>query len=155
MSAPWKPGIDGGGVSAGGGKSVPVPGGGAASGNGGSCGTPAASGAPTISTHVLDTESGSPASGVHVTLYRLGEDDRPIRLTQALTDGDGRIRDLLERPLSPGTYRLEFALAARGDDTNGRFFRRLSVDLRIDDAARSYHVPMLLAPFSLTTYRGS
>ena len=114
-------------------------------------------GGPTISTHVLDTESGTPASGVHVTLYKLGEDDRPIRLTQALTDGDGRVRDLLERPLSQGTYRLEFALTGRasGGDTDGRFFRRLSIDLRIDDVSRSYHVPMLLAPYSMTTYRGS
>jgi hydroxyisourate hydrolase len=113
-------------------------------------------GAPTISTHVLDTEAGSPAPGVHVTLYKLGEDDRPIRLTQALTDADGRVRDLLERPMSTGTYRLEFSLAARGDDeADGRFFRRLSVDLQIDDVSRSYHVPMLLAPYSMTTYRGS
>src|SRR5205823_2186861 len=36
---------------------------------------------PTISTHVLDTETGAPAVGVHVSLYKLGEDDRPIRLT--------------------------------------------------------------------------
>jgi 5-hydroxyisourate hydrolase len=117
--------------------------------------TPGAA-APTISTHVLDTEVGTPAAGVHVTLYKLGEDDRPIRLTQALTDEDGRVRDLLERPMSAGTYRLEFALAFRGaDDDDGRFFRRLAVDLRIDDVSRSYHVPMLLAPFSMTTYRGS
>jgi 5-hydroxyisourate hydrolase len=118
-------------------------------------GTPATPVAPTISTHVLDTESGDPASGVHVTLYKLGEDDRPIRLTQALTDADGRIRDLLERPLSPGTYRLEFRLAPRGEQADARFFRQLSVDLLIDDISRSYHVPMLLAPFSMTTYRGS
>ena len=115
-----------------------------------------APGAPTISTHVLDTGAGKPAAGLHVTLYKLGEDDRPIRLTQALTDDDGRVRDLLERPLSPGTYRLEFALGVDGeDDDDGRFFRRLSVDLRIDDVSRSYHVPMLVAPFSMTTYRGS
>ena len=67
--------------------------------------------APTISTHVLDTELGKPAVGVHVTLYRLSDDGRPLRLTQALTDGDGRVRDLLERPLVAGDYRLEFALA--------------------------------------------
>jgi hydroxyisourate hydrolase len=112
---------------------------------------------PTISTHVLDTEAGAPAVGVHVSLYKLGEDGRPIRLTQALTDADGRIRDLLERPMSPGDYRLEFALAGRtaaGDD-DGRFFRRVSVDLRVADVSRSYHVPLLLAPFSMTTYRGS
>ena len=121
-------------------------------------GTPSASpGGPTISTHVLDTERGTPAAGVHVTLFKLGEDDRPIRLTQALTDDDGRVRDLLERPMSPGTYRLEFSLAGRtvADDADDRFFRRLSIDLRIDDVSRSYHVPLLLAPFSMTTYRGS
>ena len=112
---------------------------------------------PTISTHVLDTEAGRPAAGIHVSLYKLGEDGRPIPLTQALTDDDGRIRDLLERPLSPGEYRLEFALAGRtaaGAD-DGRFFRRLAIDLRIEDVSRSYHVPLLLAPYSMTTYRGS
>lgn len=112
---------------------------------------------PTISTHVLDTELGRPAAGVHVTLYRLGEDNRPVRLTQALTDADGRVRDLLERPMAPGDYRLEFNLAGETTPGSGeaRFFRRLSVDLRIDDVGRSHHVPLLLAPFSMTTYRGS
>lgn len=110
---------------------------------------------PTISTHVLDTEAGMPAAGMHVSLYKLGEDGRPIRLTQALTDADGRIRDLLERPMSPGEYRLEFALAGRTAGDDDRFFRRVSVDLRIEDVSRSYHVPLLLAPYSMTTYRGS
>src|SRR5437763_704790 len=66
---------------------------------------------PTISTHVLDTGSGRPAVGIAVVLSKLGEDGRPIRMTQALTDADGRVRDLLERPLAAGTYRLEFELA--------------------------------------------
>jgi 5-hydroxyisourate hydrolase len=107
---------------------------------------------PTISTHVLDTERGVPASGVRVTLFRLGVSaDGPIRMTQALTDGDGRVRDLLERPLQVGDYRLEFEV---GEEA-GAFFTRMAVDLRIDDPERSYHVPLLLAPFSMTTYRGS
>jgi 5-hydroxyisourate hydrolase len=106
--------------------------------------------APTISTHVLDTGLGRPAAGVSVTLYRLGEDGRPLRMTQALTDGDGRIGDLLGRPLVPGEYRIRFEVADRG-----RFFTALSVDLRVDDPRRSYHVPLLLAPFGLTTYRGT
>jgi 5-hydroxyisourate hydrolase len=112
---------------------------------------------PTISTHVLDTELGLPAAGIHVTLYKLADDGRPIRITQALTDDDGRVRDLLERPLSAGDYRLEFRLASdRGEEADlERFFRRLSVDLRISDIGRSYHVPLLLAPYSMTTYRGS
>jgi 5-hydroxyisourate hydrolase len=112
----------------------------------------------TISTHVLDAVQGQPTAGVHVILYRLGEDNRPVRLTQAMTDADGRVRDLLERPMAPGDYRLEFNLAGEtrpgsGDET--MFFRRLTIDLRVSDTGRSYHVPLLLAPFAMTTYRGS
>ena len=139
---------------------------------------------PTISTHVLDTERGAPAVGIHVTLYRMADDGRPLRMSQALTDADGRVRDLLERPLAAGDYRLEFDLAreiavdppahdapppavarmrdrpaappaAAGTTPPERFFRRLTIDVRVSDTTRSYHVPLLLAPFSVTTYRGS
>jgi hydroxyisourate hydrolase len=107
---------------------------------------------PTISTHVLDTERGLPAAAVHVTHYRLDVGDgKPVRMTQALTDADGRVRDLLERPLQAGDYRLEFDVAHE----DGSFFTKIAVDLRITDVERSYHVPLLLAPFALTTYRGS
>ena len=106
---------------------------------------------PTISTHVLDTERGLPAQGVRVTLSRLDVPNAPIRMTQALTDGDGRVRDLLERPLIAGDYRLEFDVARE----DGTFFTKVAVDVRIADPSRSYHVPLLLAPFAMTTYRGS
>ncbi len=104
---------------------------------------------PTISTHVLDTGTGQPAAGIRVTLYRLADDGKPIRLTQAMTDDDGRVRDLLERPLTAGDYRLDFNLG------RGGFFERMSVDLHITDVSRSYHVPLLVSPFSMATYRGS
>ena len=104
---------------------------------------------PTISTHVLDTERGAPAQGVHVTLYRVDVAGGPIRMTQALTDDDGRVRDLLERPLAGGDYRLEFSLG------KGTFFERLSLDLHVSDTSRSYHVPLLKSGHALTTYRGS
>jgi len=106
---------------------------------------------PTISTHVLDTERGMPAQGVRVALYRLDVAEKPVRMTQALTDADGRIADLLERPLAAGDYRLEFDLAHE----EGTFFTRMSVELRVRDVTRSYHVPLLLSTYSLTTYRGS
>jgi 5-hydroxyisourate hydrolase len=106
---------------------------------------------PTISTHVLDADRGMPAQGIRVTLSRLDVAAAPIRMTQALTDGDGRVRDLLERPLVAGDYRLEFDVAHE----DGSFFTKLAVDVRITDVSRSYHVPLLLAPFSMTTYRGS
>jgi len=105
--------------------------------------------APTISTHVLDVERGLPAAGVRVTLYRLADDGRPMRMTQALTDDDGRVRDLLERPLLAGDYRLEFGFGSGG------FFEKLSLDLHVTDVSRSYHVPLLRSSFGLTTYRGS
>jgi len=111
---------------------------------------------PTISTHVLDTERGAPAAGIAVTLYRLADDGRPLRLTQALTDADGRVGDLLERPLVAGQYRLEFDLISDPAATRpDGLFRRIALDLQVDDVARSYHVPLLLAPYALTTYRGS
>ncbi len=67
-----------------------------------------------------------------------------------MTDDDGRIRDLLGGVrLVPGVYRLSFDLGS------GRFFERVALEVRIDDAGRSHHVPLLLAPYGLTTYRGS
>jgi 5-hydroxyisourate hydrolase len=111
-----------------------------------------AEGQPTISTHVLDTGSGRPAAGVVVTLYRTDtEDGKPGRMTQTMTDGDGRVGDLLGRPLQPGDYRLEFTI----DRERWTFFSRVTVDFRVEDTSRSYHVPLLLAPFGATTYRGS
>ena len=52
-------------------------------------------------------------------------DGKPIRMTQALTDSDGRVRDLLERPLTAGEYRLEFDVARE----DGSFFTKMAVDL--------------------------
>ena len=106
---------------------------------------------PTISTHVLDTERGVPAQGVRVTLSRLDVGSAPIRMTQALTDADGRVRDLLERPLQSGDYRLEFDVGRE----DGAFFTKIALDLRVEDTSRSYHVPLLLSPYAMTTYRGS
>jgi 5-hydroxyisourate hydrolase len=108
-------------------------------------------GRPTISTHVLDTTRGRPADGIHVTLYRLDLGEKPARMTQALTDADGRVRDLLERPLAEGDYRLEFRLPAERSE----FFGQMALDIHVRDTGRSYHVPVLISPFGLTTYRGS
>ena len=110
---------------------------------------------PTISTHVLDTGSGKPAASVHVTLSKLDGDGRAIRMTQALTDGDGRIADLLERPLTAGVYRLEFNPRGRANPEGDGFFERVAVDFRVEDTSRSYHVPLLLAPYAVSAYRGS
>jgi 5-hydroxyisourate hydrolase len=106
----------------------------------------------TISTHVLDLETGMPGANIPVTLFRLDLGDAPARMTQAMTDGDGRIRDLLGRQLQPGRYRIEVDVARARERP---FFTRLAVDFEIRDTGRSYHIPLLLAPYGMTTYRGS
>ena len=102
---------------------------------------------PTISTHVLDTEHGAPAAGIAIELFRF-DGGTETRVGSGTTDDDGRIRRLLEGDLMHGEYRMTFTIA-------GAFFRQASVTFVVDDTTRSYHVPLLLAPYSLVTYRGS
>jgi 5-hydroxyisourate hydrolase len=110
-----------------------------------------------VSTHILDTVRGEPASGVVVRLERVGSGE----LGSASTDTDGRISDFGIASLSAGTYRLVFEtgpyLSARGDgepDT-APFFPEVIVTFTADGLRPRYHVPLLLSPFSYSTYRGS
>lgn len=106
-------------------------------------------GQPTISTHVLDTAAGRPAAGIQVRCWRLDGDDA-IAVGEGVTDDDGRIQDLLgDRELEAGRYRLAFDLGP------GRYFEIATLEIRLDDASRGHHVPLLLSPYGLTTYRGS
>ena len=95
-----------------------------------------------LSTHVLDTASGRPASGVPVSLERDG-----AVIARGVTNGDGRIAELAGS-LAPGRYRLVFELPVN------TFFRRVALDIEIGTDAK-YHVPLLFTPFALTSYRGS
>ena len=112
---------------------------------------------PTISTHVLDLELGVPAAGLPVALFRLEEDGRPELLTERVTDAEGRIRSLLTDDLEAGDYQLVFDLAAYAAtlDRDADFFENVAVGIRIDDAERSHHVPLLLSPFGISIYRGT
>jgi 5-hydroxyisourate hydrolase len=112
---------------------------------------------PTISTHVLDLETGQPAAGFAVALFHLSQDGSPRLLAEAETDSDGRIRSMLDGDLVTGSYQLVFDVAAyyEADDEDAPFFENMVVGFRIDDVERSYHVPLLLSPFGLSTYRGS
>jgi 5-hydroxyisourate hydrolase len=92
-----------------------------------------------LSTHVLDTERGKPASGVRVELWR---DDL---VTAAETDADGRIGDLASG-LEPGIYRLLFRPPSP-------FFKGIGVEVQLEDG--HYHVPLLVSSYGCTTYRGS
>jgi 5-hydroxyisourate hydrolase len=104
---------------------------------------------PTISTHVLDVGTGRPAVGVKVRLVRVIAGVE-VEAGKDATDHDGRIGDLLTgRALEAGDYRIRFDL------DEGGFFRAATIDFRVTDTSRSYHVPLIRAPFSLSTYRGS
>jgi 5-hydroxyisourate hydrolase len=109
---------------------------------------------PTISTHVLDLGSGEPAAGVPVALFRVGDDGQPELVSEAETDADGRVHALLSDDLTIGSYQLVFDVAAYLEE-DAEFFENVAVGFRIDDPERSYHVPLLLSAFSLSTYRGS
>ena len=111
---------------------------------------------PTISTHVLDNERGQPAIGVRVTLERR-DGEGFARLTEAATDDDGRVPDLLGGPLMAGVYRIGFDAAGYFAHRGGEapFVRTLTIEFEIVDTARHYHVPLLLTRFACTSYRGS
>lgn len=105
-----------------------------------------------ITTHVLDTASGTPARGVPVTLSGPGSDV----LAKAVTNDDGRVPDLGPDAVPTGTYRIEFDTGAYfracGVDS---FFPRVTIDFLLTEEGQHYHVPLLLSPFAYSTYRGS
>jgi 2-oxo-4-hydroxy-4-carboxy-5-ureidoimidazoline decarboxylase len=103
-----------------------------------------------LSTHVLDTVSGEPASGVVV---RLELDGREIG--RGTTDGDGRVSDFEAGPLGAGVYRLVFETEAYFGSGQPAFFPEVVVTFRADGHRPRYHVPLLLSSYSYSTYRGS
>ena len=114
-----------------------------------------ADGRPTISTHVLDLAGGEPAPGVGVALFRLADDGTPQLVGDMTTNDDGRVADLLDgATLEEGDYQLAFDVGGYAEDPDA-FFQSVAVALRVTDAGRSYHVPLLLSPFGMSTYRGS
>ena len=95
--------------------------------------------AMTLSTHVLDTERGRPATGVHVEVWR----DRTL-VGSGETDEDGRIRGLAEA--EPGVYRIVFTPPSP-------FFRRVELEVELGDG--HHHVPLLVSSYACAAYRGS
>ncbi|MDR2983805.1 MAG: hydroxyisourate hydrolase [Nocardiopsaceae bacterium] len=120
-----------------------------------------------VTTHVLDTMRGEPASGVLVRLERAG--DGGLELGRGTTNADGRIADFGVASLSAGTYRLVFETGAyletagrgQGGAAGGTagavkaFFPEVVVTFAADGLRPRYHVPLLLSPYSYSTYRGS
>ena len=114
-----------------------------------------------LTTHVLDTARGTPGAGIDVRVYRYSVRGYE-QVAHALTGADGRCAaPLLEgSALVSGRYRLEFAA--------GAYFRAcgialpdppfvdiVTIDFGVADATAHYHVPLLVSPWSYSTYRGS
>lgn len=115
-----------------------------------------------LTTHVLDTSRGLPASGLHIDVLALGDNDAVHPIKEVVTNGDGRTdKPLLEgAEFTVGEYELHFHV--------GDYFRALGIALPdppfldivcvrfgIANAERHTHVPLLVSPFGYSTYRGS
>lgn len=115
-----------------------------------------------LSTHVLDTMHGIPAAGMRVTLYAT-EGDTLTLLKQFALNQDGRNPDgllLTAAELQRGTYRLVFDVAAYFkacgvDLPEPTFLNHVSLDFGVAAPEQHYHVPLLVSPWSYSTYRGS
>jgi hydroxyisourate hydrolase len=114
--------------------------------------TPRADPATNLTTHVLDAASGRPAVGVAVRL----EDMDGTVLGSGSTDDDGRIKNLVPGPVAPGNYRLIFDTAAYHESVGTQgFYPEVIISFTVTDQRQHHHVPLLLAPFAYSTYRGS
>lgn len=114
-----------------------------------------------LTTHVLDIARGCPAAGVRIVLARLGPEGRVV-IAEAATNADGRT----DAPILPrerfaaGTYELVFQagdyLRATGQaGAQPLFLDEVPIRFGMSDPDAHYHVPLLLAPFGYSTYRGS
>jgi 5-hydroxyisourate hydrolase len=103
-----------------------------------------------VSTHVLDSVRGRPAAGIAVRLFA-----RNDLLAEGVTDADGRCR-LVEGATGTGVHRLVFDtgnwFAGQGRET---FYPEVVLSFDVQEPPERHHVPLLLAPFAYSTYRGS
>lgn len=112
-----------------------------------------------ISTHVLDTATGTPAVGVAYSLVH-ADPDSPggpgSILASGVTDADGRGPDLADVAVPAGIYRMVFDTGgyqrARGIEG---FYPETVVCFEVTDPTAHHHIPLILSPFGYSTYRGS
>lgn len=108
-----------------------------------------------ITTHILDTSLGQPAAGVRVWLESL-EGQKTSLISEGQTDADGRAAKLTPAPVASGHYRLCADIGAyfkaTGRDT---LYHTAIIDVMIDGEEDHYHLPLLISPYSYSTYRGS
>jgi 5-hydroxyisourate hydrolase len=108
-----------------------------------------------LSTHVLDTARGRPAAGVGIELARLADGSRAI-LRTTVTNADGRTDAplLVAGQLEAGSYELVFAVGAYFAP-EPCFYDDVTVRFVVEQPGQRHHVPLLVSPWSYTTYRGS
>ncbi|NXK71781.1 HIUH hydrolase, partial [Amazona guildingii] len=111
-----------------------------------------------LTTHVLNTATGLPAAGLALSLALLQEPGPQwMELLQRCTDEDGRCQPLLAPgQAKAGTYKLRFETAAYWQRLGHEsFYPFVEVVFTITDPAKKLHIPLLISPYSYTTYRGS
>jgi 5-hydroxyisourate hydrolase len=110
-----------------------------------------------ISTHVLDTTLGKPASGIKVRLERADAAGMFHLVAERSTDAQGRVADFLgSQQLTSANYRLRFETGDYLRVTHQtEFYPHVEILFHVTEAAGHYHIPLLLSPFGYSTYRGS
>jgi 5-hydroxyisourate hydrolase len=113
-----------------------------------------------LTTHVLDTARGMPAAGMRIELLR-GGGAQAVPLKTFVADADGRTEaPLLDgSEMAAGTWQIVFHVGeyfrGLGHPDGGRFLEDVPVAFVIDEPGARYHVPLLVSPWSYSTYRGS
>jgi 5-hydroxyisourate hydrolase len=110
-----------------------------------------------ISTHILDTALGRPATGVSLRLFHL-QGDEWLQLADNQTDADGRCVQLLPMgaALETGLYRVRFDTAAYYETHRiAGLYPYVEIAFEVRDPSQHYHIPLLLSANGYTTYRGS
>jgi len=114
-----------------------------------------------LTTHVLDTAHGKPGKNVEIHLYKIDDNSR-VELSSKRTNADGRCdQPLLEgAALAPGVYELDFHVGAYFSalglpQTRPPFLDVVTLRFGVADASQHYHVPLVVTPWSYSTYRGS
>lgn len=112
-----------------------------------------------LTSHVLDTNAGTPAAGVKVELLKLQDDNTWLKLDTKFTNDNGRIRDFLPSTDSnsgEGIYKLVFHTKQYYQGRNvPSIYPFIEVNFELKNDGRHYHIPITLAPHGYSTYRGS
>ncbi|KAL1921942.1 uncharacterized protein VTP21DRAFT_10584 [Calcarisporiella thermophila] len=111
-----------------------------------------------ITCHVLDSSSGIPGRGIVVQLDRLTASSTFQTLATGETDDDGRCSTLLQPgiQLEAGLYKMKFETGRYFEKKGGQcFYPYVEIIFNLEKPNEHYHIPLLLSPYSYTTYRGS